>query len=86
MTTLSIEIPDELISQLELTGYSVQDLVVRAIERYVQVDLPTITESRTWQLCGSLTVSDPALEYIVGEDQQGKTITNYAEKVDDVLY
>jgi hypothetical protein len=86
MTRFSIEIPEELISQLEFAGYSVQDVVVRAIERYVQADLPTITESRTWQLCGSLTVSDPAPEYIVGKDQQGKTVTNYAEKVDDVLY
>ena len=85
MTRLTIEIPDELISQLELTGYSVQDVVVRAIECYVQADLPIITESRTWQLCGSLKVSDPAPEYVVGE-QQGKMITNYAEKVDDVLY
>lgn len=86
MTKLTIEIPDELMSQLERTGYPVQDIVVKALEHYIQADLPTITQTQTWQLCGTFEVSDPAPEYIVGRDEKGQVVTNYAEKVNDVLY
>lgn len=44
------------------------------------------TETRTWELCGTLEVAEPKPEYVVGRDEQGRPITNYAEHVDDVLY
>lgn len=88
MTRLTIEIPDELMSQLERTGYPVQDIVVKALERYVHAEDAAfeITQTRTWQLWGTFEVSEPAPEFIVGRNEQGQIITNYAEKVDDVLY
>jgi len=88
MSTVTIEIPDDLMSQLERTGYPVQDIVVKALESYVQAEdaASDITQTRTWQLCGSFEVSEPAPEYIVGQDEKSRIITNYAEKVDDVLY
>ena len=84
MTKLMLEIPDELMTQLEHSEYSVQDIVVKALERYIQAE--AIAKTSTWQLCGTLEVSNPAPEYIVGRDEKGEIITNYAEKVDDVLY
>ncbi len=45
-----------------------------------------ITQTRTWELGGSLEVAEPEPEYVVGRDEQGRPITNYAEHVDDVLH
>ena len=86
MTKLTIEIPDELMSRLENQGYAVQDIVVKALERYVEAKPSNITQTRTWKMCGTLEVSEPDPKYIVGRDKQGQVITNYAEKVDDVVY
>ena len=88
MTTVTIEIPAPLMSQLERTGYPLQDIVLKALERYVESEDTAfnITQTRTWQLSGTFQVAEPEAEYIVGKDEQGKIITNYGEKVDDILY
>jgi len=65
------------------------DQVVRQmVEHFAQTEKPDfdITQTRTWQLCGALEVSEPDLEYIVGRDAQGHEITNYAEHADGLLY
>jgi hypothetical protein len=64
------------------------DQVVRQmLEQFAQTEEPDfdITQTRTWQLCGALEVSEPAPEYIVGRDAQGHEITNYAEHADELL-
>lgn len=87
MTTLTVEIPDSLMSRLELAGQPVQDVVLRALEQYVEAESGfSITQTQTWQLCGALEVSEPEAQYLVGQDEQGRAVTNYAEYVDDVLY
>ncbi len=88
MTRLSIEIPDELMSQLENSGYPVQEIVLKALERYIQAEDTAIdiTKTKTWELCGAFEVAEPASKYVTGEDEQNQVITNYAENVDDVLY
>ena len=88
MTKVTIEIPDRLMSQLESTGYPLQDIVLKALERYVESEETTfnITKTQTWELCGTFQVAEPEAEYIVGNDERGKIITNYGEKVDDILY
>ena len=45
-----------------------------------------ITQTQTWHLCGTLEVSKPDPEYVVGRNEQGQVITNYAEHVDNILY
>lgn len=86
MTTLTIEIPDSLMSRLELAGQPVQDVVLKALQQYVESESSfAITQTQTWQLCGALEVSAEA-QFVVGQDKQGKAITNYAEHVDEVLY
>lgn len=65
------------------------DQVVRqALERYAEAEGMAfdITQTRTWQLCGTLEVGEPDPEYVTGRDEQGNEITNYAEHVDDSLY
>ncbi len=44
MTKLTIEIPDELMSRLENQGYAVQDIVVKALERYVEAKPSNISD------------------------------------------
>jgi hypothetical protein len=65
------------------------DQVVRqALERYTEAEGVAfdITQTRTWQLCGTLEVAEPDPEYVVRHDEQGAVVTDYAERVDDLLY
>ncbi len=60
----------------------------QVLERYAESEAADfdITQTHTWQLCGTLEVAEPEPEYVVGYDEQGQVVTNYAEHVDDVLY
>lgn len=86
MTRITIEIPDELMSCLEQQSSPIQDIVIKALENYIETEPQELTKTRTWQLCGSLEVSEPDPKYIIGQDNQGQVITNYAENIDQVLY
>jgi hypothetical protein len=88
MSSLTLEIPDELMTQIERIGLALQDIVVQALERYVQAKSSAflIPQTRTWQMCGTLKVSEPEPEYVCGHDEKGQIITDYAEHVDKVLY
>ena len=86
MTQIAIEIPDELMSRLKKQSSPVQEIIIKALENYMEVESQGITKTRTWELCGSLEVSEPDSKYIIGKDNQDRVITNYAEKVDEVLY
>jgi antitoxin component of MazEF toxin-antitoxin module len=46
---------------------------------------PEISQTRTWELCGSLDIEKPDPRYIIAHDEHGRIITNYAEQIDDVL-
>lgn len=86
MASLQVEIPDSLMSRLESTGQPVQDVVLKALQQYVEAEGFSLTKTQTWQLCGSLEIKDPAPSYVVGKDEQGQPVTNYAEHIDEVLY
>jgi len=88
MTQLTIEIPDKLMSELERSGCPVQEIVVKALENYIKPENSDIdiTKTQTWQLCGAFEIANPEAEYIVGQDEQGKIITNYGKKVDEGIY
>ena len=87
MSILTIEIPKELMSKLKSIERPLQDIVLEVLTRHVQAreGVFTITQTRTWQLCGTLEVSEPEPEYVSGKDEQGQIITNYAEHVNEVL-
>jgi hypothetical protein len=88
MAQLIVEVPDELASQLEQLGQPMQELVVRALQQYVRVehDQFVMTQTRTWQLAGTLEVANPEQSDRVEQSAEGVAHTNYAEHVDDVLY
>lgn len=73
-------------ARLESTGQPVQDVVLKALEQYIEAEGFSLTKTQTWQLCGSLQIKDPAASYIIGKDNQGQSVTNYAEHIDEVLY
>jgi len=88
MTQLIVDIPDEMMSRLQQAGTPPQEVVLQALEKYLQetkTDID-ITKSRTWQLCGAFEVSEPTPEEIVGRDENGQIITNFAENIDRVIY
>jgi hypothetical protein len=76
---VTIEIPDEMILQLNQTGSSVQELLTQLIQKHIY-SKKTLAHTQTWQLCGSLRVKKDLNTHNVD------SITNYAENIDDVLY
>jgi len=73
-----------LFHEAQRRAQRVSTVVQAALEQYAQqFDL---TQTRTWELCGTLAVAEPEPEYIVGSDEVRDPTTNYAEYVDDVLY
>lgn len=86
MTQITIEIPDQLMSRLKRQSSPVQEIIIKALESYIETESQELTKTRTWKLCGSLEVSQPDSKYIMGKNNQGQVITNYAENVDQVLY
>jgi len=67
---------------------TVDQVVRQALDRFAEAEEASfdIRQTRTWQLCGALEVSEPDPEYVVGCDEQGREITNYAENADALLY
>ncbi|UBF24426.1 hypothetical protein K9N68_22370 [Kovacikia minuta CCNUW1] len=87
MARLTVEIPDAMMSNLIPTGQPLEDIVLTALEQYIDTEKDfSITQTKTWQLCGSLEVSDRETQYMAGQDEAGKIITTYAEHIDDVVY
>ncbi|MEL6776537.1 MAG: hypothetical protein AAFO06_04710 [Cyanobacteria bacterium J06597_16] len=88
MTKLTIDIPDSLIRQVQSAGQSIESILLEALTRYVNNRLPEeiANTSRTLELCGQYSVSEPEPDAaaIAIEDFSGRT--NYAEQIDDVLY
>lgn len=78
---IQITIPDALYqwlsSEARRREQDIPTIVQAALEDYArQFDL---TQTRTWQMCGSLSVSEPESQYVVGADGTGAPLTNYAE-------
>jgi hypothetical protein len=76
---VTVEIPDEMILQLNQTGFSIQELLMQAIQQHIQSKVPLL-QTQTWQLCGSLRVNKDLNVHDIDQ------VTNYAESIDDVLY
>ena len=76
---ITIEIPDEMILQLNQTGSSVQELLTQLIQKHIH-SKKTLAQTQTWQLCGSLQVKKDLNIHNVD------SITNYAENINDALY
>jgi hypothetical protein len=79
---VTIEISDEVMLQIDQTGFSLQELVMEAIEKHTNKRIPLL-QTQTWQLCGGLQVKNN-LNQPTQSDLE--TTTNYAENIDDVLY
>ncbi|MEE3717121.1 hypothetical protein V2H45_10225 [Tumidithrix elongata RA019] len=76
---VTVEIPDEIMLQLNQTGLSVQDLIMQAIQRHIYKEVPLV-QTQTWQLCGGLQV-----EKELNVHNYLDAVTNYAENIDDVF-
>lgn len=59
MAKLTIDLPDNLIEQLELTGVPLKEILSQALVEYLATHsaVKDITQTRTWELCGSLTIA-----------------------------
>jgi len=51
----------------------------------LEKEYPDITKTNTWKLCGSLEVEKTDPRHIMGRDNNGHIITNYAEHIDEIL-
>ncbi len=79
---VTIEVPDEVALQANQTGFSVQEFIMQAIQRYIHQEVP-LAHTKTWQLCGELQVKNN-LGISIYSDLD--VVTNYAKSIDDVLY
>lgn len=79
---VTIEISDEVALQANRTGFSVQEFIIQAIQKYIHQEVPLV-HTQTWQLCGGLQVKNN-LDIPIHSDLD--IVTNYAESIDDVLY
>lgn len=79
---VTIEISDEVALQANRTGFSVQEFVMQAIQKYIHPEVPLV-HTQTWQLCGGLQVKN---NLDVPIHSELDVVTNYAESIDDVLY
>lgn len=88
MAKLTIDVPDGLVSQVTAAGYSLEAILLEALTQYLANGLPpqTLTQTRTWQLCGRFTLAEFKPESPLSEVSHPGAITNEAERVDDVLY
>ncbi len=85
MSKITLEIPEALMNQLQNKSDSIQDILLKALEDYLKREESDITKTQTWNLCGTLEVSNPEPEFIV--KQSGTEFsTNYAENSDLTLY
>lgn len=79
---VTIEVSDEVALQANRTGFSVQEFVMQAIQKYIHQEV-SLVHTQTWQLCGGLQVKNN-LDIPIHSDLD--MVTNYAESIDDVLY
>lgn len=65
---------------------TLDQIVRQVLEQYASEEMGESDIIQTWELCGALEVAEPDPEYIIGRDEQGNPVTNYAAHIDDVLY
>ena len=85
MNKVTLEIPDQLMNQLQNQSDSLQNILLKALEAYLAKEQSNLIKTKTWELCGSLEIPNRDPEFII-EDQKAELSTNYAEHIDDVLY
>lgn len=74
-----LEQPSGLIEHQKVQLYVLADKVISSKDGF------DLTKTSTWQLCGMLEIGEPDPEYLIGRDDEGRPITNYAEHVDSEL-
>jgi hypothetical protein len=85
MNTITLNIPDRLMNQLQGRSETIECLLLKALEDYLQKESFDIRQTKTWELCGSLVVPNPEPKFIV-ENGNSELSTNYSERIDEVLY
>lgn len=54
---VTIEVSDEVALQANRTGFSVQEFVMQAIQKYIHQEV-SLVHTQTWQLCDGLLVKN----------------------------
>ena len=94
---ITLQLPEDIYQQLaeaaKRSRQSMSDIAIRSLQFGLNKNAPrvdadeyNITHTHTWLLRGTLEINEPEADYIIGKDEDGTPITNYAENVDDVLY
>ena len=85
MSTITLNIPDRLMKQIQGRSETIEFLLLKAREDYWQKEPFDIRQTKTWELCGSFVVLNPEPKFIV-ENGKSELSTNYSERIDEVLY
>ena len=82
---IELSIPDPLYqwlsSESKQRGATIDQLLYQALDLYAQTARTPfdMMHTHTWELCGTLSVTEATPEYTVAHDENGGAITNYAE-------
>lgn len=61
MNTITLNIPDRLMNQIQGRSETIEFLLLKALEDYLQKESFDIRQTKTWELCGSIEVPNPEL-------------------------
>jgi hypothetical protein len=75
MAPLTVQLPDHLIAALNTLNSPPQDIIIQALETYLQTHTASSQKTRTWELCGKFDLATP-----------DRPTTHHAEQIDTVLY
>ena len=59
MNKVTLEIPDQLMNQLQNQSDSLQNILLKALEAYLAKEQSNLIKTKTWELCGSLEIPNP---------------------------
>jgi len=85
MNHVTVDIPENLMKQLQNKSDSIQNILIKALEDYLSREASDITKTETWELCGSLEIPNPEPEFIASQTET-ECYTNYSEQSDRSLY
>lgn len=84
MNPITVDITEKLMNRLQNQSDSIQSILIKALEDYLDRETSGITKTETWELCGSLEIPNPEPEFIASQTKT-ECSTNYSEQSDRSL-
>jgi hypothetical protein len=74
MTQIIVDIPDAMATHFQDKNTKIQDVIIKALEKYLENDSLNILDSQTWALCGSREIAEPKPQFTVTHQAEEESI------------